>query len=290
MKYIFYTILMITVLTIHINAQIVPIDVDPGWNLVGAVTSGDVTEIITTNPPGIIEGNWYGFNSTSGYYVATTLMTANGYWVKVSQSGTIFFNTSSTFICGTSQVNYEGKIYNTVEIGTQCWLKENLDVGIMIQGTQNQTNNGLIEKYCYDNNPNNCSILGGLYQWDEAMQYSTFPGSQGICPPGWHIPTVGQVEALLIAVGGDGNALKREDQGIGAGQGTNTSGFSALLAGNRSWDGTYFLNLNVCTQFWISWEQNATNAWNFLLSYNSSEVYVDWGLKGYGFSIRCLKD
>ena len=57
---------------------------------------------------------------------------------------------------GTPTVTYAGKTYNTVQIGNQCWLKENLDVGTMIQGSQNQTNNSMIEKFCYDNNPNNC--------------------------------------------------------------------------------------------------------------------------------------
>jgi hypothetical protein len=56
------------------------------------------------------------------------------------------------FICGVSKVSYEGKTYNTVLIGDQCWLKENLDVGEMIQGASNQTNNSIIEKYCYGNN------------------------------------------------------------------------------------------------------------------------------------------
>ena len=46
------------------------------------------------------------------------------------------------------------------------------------------TNNGIIEKYCYDNNPANCAIYGGLYQWNEMMQYTTQQGAQGICPNG----------------------------------------------------------------------------------------------------------
>ena len=79
------------------------------------------------------------------------------------------------FICGASRVSYGGKDYNTVLIGSQCWLKENLDVGTMINGSNQQTNNGIIEKYCYNNVPNNCSTYGGLYQWNEAMQYFTTP-------------------------------------------------------------------------------------------------------------------
>lgn len=90
---------------------------------------------------------------------------------------------------GTPTVTYEGKTYNTVQIGTQCWLKENLDVGAMINGSINQTDNGIIEKYCYDNDPANCEIYGGLYHWDEIMEYNIQEGAKGICPNGWHIPT-----------------------------------------------------------------------------------------------------
>jgi uncharacterized protein (TIGR02145 family) len=86
-------------------------------------------------------------------------------------------------------VVYEGKTYNTVAIGNQCWLKENLDVGTQINGSLEQTNNSLIEKYCYGDLAANCTTYGGLYQWNEAMQYVTTPGTQGICPIGWHLPT-----------------------------------------------------------------------------------------------------
>ncbi|MEI7485624.1 MAG: PEGA domain-containing protein, partial [Ignavibacteriota bacterium] len=88
-----------------------------------------------------------------------------------------------------SQITYANKIYNIVKTGSQCWLKENLDIGMMIDGKQDAVNNGKIEKYCYDNDPDNCAKYGGLYQWNEAMAYSTNPGSKGICPDGWHIPT-----------------------------------------------------------------------------------------------------
>ena len=86
-------------------------------------------------------------------------------------------------------VQYEGKTYNTVLIGNQCWLKENLDVGTRINLNQSPTNNGIIEKYCYNDNPTNCDTYGGLYKWDEAMQYTTTEGAIGICPSGWHIPS-----------------------------------------------------------------------------------------------------
>ena len=116
-----------------------------------------------------------------------------------------------------STVEYSGQIYNTVAIGDQCWLKENLNVGVMLDGSLDQSDNSTIEKYCNDNSDANCTTYGGLYQWNEAMQYSILEGSQGICPAGWHIPTLVDYNTLVTYVGGDGNALKEVGQGTGAG-------------------------------------------------------------------------
>jgi len=188
---------------------------------------------------------------------------------------------------GTPTVTYEGKTYNTVLIGEQCWLKENLDVGTMINGIDTMKNNSVVEKYCYDDDPNNCNTHGGLYQWDETMQYSTTPGVQGICPPGWHIPTNAEFLTLSTAVGGDGNALKKLGVGWGGGQGTNTSGFSALLAGYRHYIG-YFSSLNANAKFWSS--TVATIAYNLSLYGGDSTIYFYYNNKDLGISVRCLKD
>jgi len=187
---------------------------------------------------------------------------------------------------GTPVVTYEGKTYNTVQIGSQCWLKENLDVGTMIQGSADATDNGVIEKYCYDNDPNNCVTYGGLYQWNEAMQYSTFEGSKGICPTGWHIPTYAEFQTLSTTVSADGNALKE----IGQGTGTNISGFSALLAGAR-YSGGNFDYLGIIPFFWSSTQVSASTAITLSLDYYGSNIYSDiHAYKDYGFSVRCLKD
>jgi hypothetical protein len=73
---------------------------------------------------------------------------------------------------GTPIVTYEGQVYNTIQIFSQCWLKENLNVGTMIPGTREMSNNSVIEKYCYNNEQDSCTKYGGLYQWDEMMQYT----------------------------------------------------------------------------------------------------------------------
>lgn len=70
---------------------------------------------------------------------------------------------------GQATVSYMGKVYNTIQIGGQCWLKENLDAGTRIDYEVLPWLDDEIEKYCYDNNPANCTTYGALYHWWEAM-------------------------------------------------------------------------------------------------------------------------
>ncbi len=197
----------------------------------------------------------------------------------------------SIFICGASKVKYGGKDYNTVLIGDQCWLKENLDVGTMINGTTNSTNNGVIEKYCYGNDPLNCTTYGALYQWNEAMQYVTNDGSRGVCPEGWHIPTRVEFDTLSASVGGDGNSLKAVGQGIPPnGLGTNSSGFSGLLAGNRE-PNSSFIHLTYYGHFWSSTKDINNNVDHLVLYYNTNAIVNHIGVfSTYGFNVRCIKD
>ena len=193
------------------------------------------------------------------------------------------------FVCGVSTIEYAGKTYNTVLIGNQCWLKENLNVGSRIQGNVSATNNSIIEKYCYGNDSINCDIYGGLYSWNEAMQYSTTQGSQGICPPGWRIPTFAELQILSGSVNGSGNSLKAVGQGTGAGAGTNASGFSALLTGHRNFDGS-FVSFSVLTNFWSSTEFSTTNSNSLHLGYENSGIFFTDYSKDNGYCIRCIKD
>jgi uncharacterized protein (TIGR02145 family) len=191
---------------------------------------------------------------------------------------------------GTQTVTYAGKTYNTIGIGFQCWLRENLNVGSMIQGYQNPSNNGYIEKYCYNNNGYNCDIYGGLYNWNEAMQYVTTPGTKGICPPGWHIPTVSEFQTLASAVGGDGNALKAVGQGSGSGVGTNMSGFGALLGGFYIKSSGSFNSLGNNANF-ISSIENSQEIFSFMrLPEHNNSIVFDVTYKSNGHSVRCLKD
>ena len=199
--------------------------------------------------------------------------------------------------CATATVIYAGKTYNTVQIGSQCWLKENLNVGTRINGSLNQTNNSIIEKYCYNDDTAYCTTYGGIYQWAEAVQYQngatnttiTSPpltgNVQGICPTGWHLPTSAEFTTLATTVNNDGNSLNKSGQGTG----TNTSGFTALLAGCRNSDGTFY-NLNYHPHFQTTLENSATDAYYLNLNNTDSIIgqYTDY--KVNGFSVRCVKD
>jgi uncharacterized protein (TIGR02145 family) len=225
-----------------------------------------------------------GLSSLTLYYWRVSATNKYG----TSSYSTVWNFTTSVAITpcpGIPTVTYSGKTYNTVQIGTQCWLRENLDVGTRINGSANQTDNGTIEKYCYNDDSANCTTYGGLYQWNEAMQYVTTPGTQGICPTGWHVPTYVEFQTLITTVSNDGNALKAVGQGTGSGVGTNTSGFSALLAGLHLYYSNFYW-LGYVTYFWSSTEGNATDAYSMDLN-NAS---FDAREKDSGLSVRCLKD
>lgn len=186
------------------------------------------------------------------------------------------------------------RTYKTVKIGDQTWMAENLDVGTMIQGDQMQTNNNIIEKYCYENDPANCSKYGGLYTWSEAMKYNKKNGAQGICPDSWHIPTRKEFNKLIKAVKNNNNALTSESElvytweTIEGTKGTNTSGFSTLMSGISTFDGSFAFK-GEYTEFRSSTEINSDQAYGLSIGIISSDISYP-NAKEIGFSIRCIKD
>jgi len=229
-------------------------------------------------------GSYSLFSEKEGYnkYIAN-IFAAEG--LAVGQNITMIVLGAITPCPGTPTVSYEGKTYNTVQIGSQCWMKENLNVGTMITGSSSQTNNGITEKYCYENKTVNCDNFGALYEWNEAMQYSESPGSKGICPTGWHIPTKEELK-LLSALAGNSSTALRE---VGQGTGTNISGFSAMLAGYR-YDVSHFYNYGEHAAFWSSTEYIATDAFYLGLRRGYSVVDLGAASEVMGFSVRCIKD
>ena len=186
------------------------------------------------------------------------------------------------FTCGNPLLDSrDGTYYNTIEIGGQCWMAENLNIGTMIQGTTNSSNDGVIEKYCYSNNPGLCDTYGAFYQWNEAMQYSSTEGAQGICPDEWHVPTDAEWTALVNATGGTNNAGANLVQG-------GSSGFEAKMSGYREpqLSGYPFAFIGSKTYFWTS----KSGAVDWYLINNDSHAYTETTDIQYGFSVRCIKD
>ena len=211
---------------------------------------------------------------------------------------------------GMQTVEYEGQVYNTIQIMSQCWLKENMNVGTMIQGNQNALDNGIVEKYCYNNNPDNCSTYGGLYMWNEMMQYTTTPRTRGICPQGWHVPEIEEWRVLFGAVDSQfgigatewdlppaqflgydvGTNLKSISGWIGNGNGTDLFGFSALPGGYHHTNG-YFNGVGEAGNLHTSNEIDFSDAAHLFLGYDLSGIGLsDFMPKTYGISLRCIRD
>ncbi len=215
------------------------------------------------------------------------------YLIKMNSNDVLIY--PATFPCGqlfTDSRN--GQVYNTVQIGGQCWMAENLNIGIMIASSIDPSNNGEIEKYCYDDDPTNCDEYGGLYQWDELMEYSTMPESKGICPIGWYIPTDEDLATLGDFLGGNavaGGKMKEEGTihwnppNTGA---TNSSGFTGLPGGHIT--NGYFYYLSASCRFWSSSETSDNFALYGNLVYDYINFYQASYNKTYGYSVRCIRE
>mgnify|MGYP006277583061 CR=1 FL=1 len=191
----------------------------------------------------------------------------------------------------------DGKNYRTVQIGDQCWMAENLNYGTRIDGSQDQTDNNITEKYCYNDLESNCDVYGGMYQWDEVMAYqdTTLDPDQGICPYGWHVPTSDDWQELLYELGSDytarGGHLKETGtshwQSPNAGA-TNTTRFTALGAGRRT--GSGFTQLKMYGYFWASESYSPFTAGLRRVDYDNAGYYMEINDITFGHSVRCIKN
>lgn len=191
----------------------------------------------------------------------------------------------------------DGNVYNTVIIGNQCWMRENLKTTHYRNGEVIPTgfNNSdwfhlSIGAYSvYDNNDSNADTNGYLYNW------SSVDDSRNIAPEGWHIPTDDEWQTLVDYLGGNnvaGGKLKEAGtvhwgwQNVEA---TNESGFTALPAGNR-WADTGYRYMGQRAYFWTSTEYLNDYAWGRYLLYDTPTVTPHYYYPNPGFSIRCVKD
>jgi uncharacterized protein (TIGR02145 family) len=181
--------------------------------------------------------------------------------------------------------------YKAFTLGSHCWMLTNLNYGSkMASDQQPQSDNCTPEKYCLASDAT-CTTYGGLYQWDELMQYQNPSGPvQGLCPPEWHVPTQAEWQDLINAIAamtpGDGLAgsyLKDPNPSFG---------FHALIDGifylNNTWD---FLSGNLtATMFWTSTTNGTYRA--VARGMNNYDYSVSFypSLRANAFPVRCVKD
>lgn len=199
-----------------------------------------------------------------------------------SYVGTVASSSTSTAIASDS---------NWLIIGSQAWAKTNLNVGTMVAGTITQTNNAVTEKYCYGNVESNCTAYGGLYQWDEAMQYTNVENSRGVCPAGTHIPSDNDWKLLESQLGMTQAQIELLDVWRGTDQGVQlrsggSSGLTVLIAGLRVLDGS-LVNQSLYAYLWSSTEVGGT-AWNRVVGQTESKLLRSAIDKRFGYSLRCV--
>jgi uncharacterized protein (TIGR02145 family) len=253
-------------------------------------TTGNPTIADTKTEDGTGVGS---FTSSVSGLIAGTSYYLRAY--ATNSVGTTYGNEISFATLNANQiVDSEGNVYNSVTIGTQVWMAENLKTtkyqnGDLIPNVTDNTtwSNLTTGAYCdYNNSQSNSSTYGRLYNW------YAINDSQNVCPVGWHVPTDTEWTVLTDFLGGAnvaGGILKNTTGWYSGGNGTNTSGFSALPGGERGGTGSFY-NIESFGNWWSTTTSTTGFAWNRALGYSIVNVPRDAPGKGNGMSVRCLKD
>lgn len=216
--------------------------------------------------------------------------------------------------CGTVE-DYEGNRYQTVRLGNQCWMRDNLRTTYYADGTPINTTSGGswdVPYYYFSYNSNNIDLVryGLLYNWAAVMNGAESSnanpsGVQGICPNGWHVPSLAEWEEMVNFVssipnyrcgtgsGSIGKALAMRDIWYNSGYvctpggnqaANNATRFSATPAGYRYY-GNYFWDGSYNAHLWSS-----TASYSARISYYEEGVYLSDQAKENGCSVRCIKN
>jgi uncharacterized protein (TIGR02145 family) len=195
-------------------------------------------------------------------------------------------------------IDIDSNVYNTVTIGTQTWMRENLRVthfrtGDSIQDGSNYPGwediyTGVYSISDYDSVS---QLFGALYNW------FAVDDNRSLCPSGWHIPDTSEWSALFSYLGGDsiaGGKMKEADTvhwkspNSGA---TNSSGFTALPAGFRLLYGQQtYTSIGTAGCFWSADEVDVNRSYGLFIAYNRTNVFMGIPVKQTGYSIRCICD
>lgn len=242
---------------------------------------------------GTFESALTGLKATTTYYVKAYATNS----IATSYGNELSFKTYTDTL-----PDIDGNVYNTMTIGTQTWMAENLkttkynDKTVIPLVTDKSAWAALSTSgRCWYNNDAETykSIYGGLYNWYVVDAASN--GGKNVCPTGWHVPTDTEWTTLTTFLGGEnvaGGKMKEtstarwQSPNIGA---TNESGFTAIPGGGRYYDGT-FSSIGSIGCWWSSTELLATTARGRYLYYDYILIYRGSGSKLDGFSVRCVKD
>ncbi len=204
------------------------------------------------------------------------------------------------FSCGsnktgkTGKVNdIDGNVYSTVVVGSQTWMAENLKTTKYNDGTQipEVTDDSIWSKLntaamCWYKNDAQAgkATYGAEYNW-----YTVSTGK--LCPAGWHVPSDKEWRQLTNYLGGDnvaGNEMKAISGWNKGGNGSNTSGFTGIPAGYRSYKGPF--NSLGLSGYWWSSSLSSDNAWYTVLFSKDATAFKYYGYKGSGYAVRCVMD
>jgi uncharacterized protein (TIGR02145 family)/uncharacterized repeat protein (TIGR02543 family) len=216
---------------------------------------------------------------------------------------TLYAKWVNWIVDGTTLIDPDGNIYNTVVIGGQTWMKENLKTtkyndGSAIPGPYYaDTAWGPLNTpaYCfYQDNPSNLNTYGALYNWHAANHPKIAPG-------GWHVPDTTEWNTLINYLGGTevaGRKLKAAGTAHWAydpNTGVNSSGFTALPGGYRGNGGGNtsfgdFKNIGMSGRWWSLKDVTPEVASVYMLNGYADNFYENHDIKMSGFSIRLIKD
>ena len=193
----------------------------------------------------------------------------------------------------------DGNVFNTVTIGNQVWMAENLRStkyrdGSSITNVTGTSQWGALTTGAYCsvlNNSTNSKTYGQLYNW------YAITDSRNIAPKGWHVPTYYEWDEMFYYIGVDslaGEKLKETGTthwtypNTGA---TNIYGFNALPSGWRQDDGLFYA-FGYSTFWWTSTENasNTLNAYGREIDYNKSSLDRYYTYKSWGLTVRCVRD
>ena len=278
-----------------------------------------VSESYTTDGSGTgsFTSNITGLTTGTTYYVRAYATNSAGTSYGEQRSFTAVVDAGYSCPGAATVTDYDNNTYNTVQIGNQCWMKENLRTTHYSDGTSipmgNSTSN-TTAYYYVDNNISNVSTYGYLYNWPAVMGNSSSSsanpsGVQGICPTGWHVPSDAEWIQLSDYVGSQtqyqcsansayiakalastsGWAIIMSNLcAVGLEPSSNNStGFSALPAGCY---GSNLSSFGSDADFWSATQIYGNFVYYRQITYSGAYLYRNGNDKSYGYSVRCLRD